>query len=82
MKKCLRWINLLVVFRDKCNNGIKKENSTGSLSIINRVYLIYIVGSKQEGMPFSGMINLNLNMLKVCRIKSINRCHVLAGKGV
>ena len=27
-------------------------------------------------------INLNLNMLKVCRIKSINRCHVLAGKGV
>ena len=24
VKKCLRWINLLVVSRDKCNNGIKK----------------------------------------------------------
>ena len=40
MKKCLRWINLLVVSRDKCNNGIKEENSIRSLSIINRAYLI------------------------------------------
>ena len=40
VKKCLRWINLLVVSRGKCNNDIKKENSTGSLSIINRAYLI------------------------------------------
>ena len=40
VKKCLGWINLLVVSRGKCNNGIKRENSTGSLSIINRTYLI------------------------------------------
>ena len=40
VKKCLGWINLLVVSRGKCNNGIKRENSTGSLSIINRAYLI------------------------------------------
>ena len=36
MKKRLRWINLLVVSRGKCNNGIKRENSAGILSIINR----------------------------------------------
>ena len=40
VKKCLGWINLLVVSRGKCNNGIKRENPTGSLSIINRAYLI------------------------------------------
>ena len=40
VKKCLGWINLLVVSRGKCNNGIKRKNSTGSLSIINRTYLI------------------------------------------
>ena len=38
--KCLRWINLLVVSTNKCNNGIERQNSTGSLSIIKRVYLI------------------------------------------
>ena len=36
MKKRLRWINLLVVSRGKCNNDIKRENSAGILSIINR----------------------------------------------
>ena len=36
VKECLRWINLWVVSRDKCNNGIKRENPTGNLSIINR----------------------------------------------
>ena len=40
VKKCLRWINLLVVSGGKCSNGIKRENSTGSLWIINRTYLI------------------------------------------
>ena len=40
VKKCLRWINLLLVCSGKCNNGIKRENFTGSLSIINRAYLI------------------------------------------
>ena len=40
VKKCLRLINLLAVSRDKWNNDIKRENSTGSLSIINRVYFI------------------------------------------
>ena len=40
VKKCLGWINLLVVSRGKCNNGIKRENPTGSLSVINRAYLI------------------------------------------
>ena len=40
VKKFLGWINLLVVSRGKCNNGIKRENSTESLSIINRTYLI------------------------------------------
>ena len=40
VKKCLGWINLLVVSRGKCNNGIKGENSTGSLPTINRAYLI------------------------------------------
>ena len=40
VKKCLGWINLSVVSRGKCNNGIKRENPTGSLSIINRAYLI------------------------------------------
>ena len=29
VKKCLRWINLLVVSGGKCSNGIKRENSTG-----------------------------------------------------
>ena len=38
VKKCLGWINLLVVSRGKCNNDIR-ENS-GSLSIIKRAYLI------------------------------------------
>ena len=33
-KKCLKMINLQVVSRDKCNNGIKRENSTGNLSAI------------------------------------------------
>ena len=28
VKKYLGWTNLLVVSRGKCNNGIKKENST------------------------------------------------------
>ena len=32
VKKCLRWINLFVVSKDKCNNDIKRENSTGNLS--------------------------------------------------
>ena len=36
VKKYLRWINLLVVSKDKCNNGTKRGNSTGNLSIINR----------------------------------------------
>ena len=36
VKKCLGWINLQVVCRGKCNDGIKREYSTGSLSIINR----------------------------------------------
>ena len=40
VKKLLGWINLLVVSKGKCNNGIKRENSTESLSIINRTYLI------------------------------------------
>ena len=39
VKKCFGSINLLVVSRSKCNNGIKMENSIGSLSIINRAYL-------------------------------------------
>ena len=39
VEKCLRWINLLVVSRGKCNNGIERKNSTGNLSIINRTYL-------------------------------------------
>ena len=40
VKKFLVLINLLVVSRGKCNNGIKMENSTESLSIINLTYLI------------------------------------------
>ena len=40
VKKCLGWINLLVVSRGKFNNGIKRENSTGVVSIINKVYLL------------------------------------------
>ena len=51
MKKCLTWINLYVVSRDKCNNCIKRENSTRNLSITNSA----IAGPKREGMPFSGM---------------------------
>ena len=39
MKKYLRWINLFLVSKDKCNNGIKRENSTGNLSIINKKFL-------------------------------------------
>ena len=57
VKKYLRWKNLLVVAWDKCNNDIKRENSTGSLSIINRAY---IAGPKWDGIPFSGMIKLKL----------------------
>ena len=40
MNKCLRCINVLVVCEDKYNNGIKGENFTGNLSIINGAYLI------------------------------------------
>ena len=60
VKKCLRCINLQVVSRDKCNNGIKRENSTGNLSIINRT----IAGPKRESIPFSGMIKLKLEPFK------------------
>ena len=38
--QCLGWINRLVVSRGKCHNGIEREESTGSLPIINRTYLI------------------------------------------
>ena len=40
VKKCVRWINTLVVSRDNCDNVIKRKNSTGTLSIINRAYFI------------------------------------------
>ena len=49
----------MVVAWDKCNNDIKRENSTGSLSIINRAY---IAGPKWDGIPFSGMIKLKLKL--------------------
>ena len=64
MKKYLGWINLLVVSRGKCNNGIKRENSAGSLSIIKRAYIPYIAGPKREGVPFSGMTKLKLKFFK------------------
>ena len=60
VKKCLGWINLLVVSRGKCNNGIKRENSTGSLSIIkeakhyidkktkSRRVATYVSGTKEK----------------------------------
>ena len=64
VKKCLGWINLLVVSRGKCNNDIKRENSTGSLPIITFQDIPYIAGPKREGMPFSGMIKLKLKFLK------------------
>ena len=40
VKKYLRWINLYEVFKDKCNNDIEMENSTGNLSIINKADFI------------------------------------------
>ena len=40
VKKCLGWINLLVVSRGKHNNGITRKNSAGSLSNINGTNLI------------------------------------------
>ena len=52
VKKSLRWINLLVGFRNKCNIDIERENSTGSLSIINRAYLIQ-QGQNEKVCPFS-----------------------------
>ena len=64
VKKCLGWINLLVVSRGKCNNGIKRENSTGSTIINNQQDTPYIAGPKPEGMPFSGMIKLKFKFLK------------------
>ena len=60
----------MVVSGGKCNNGIKRGNSTGSLSIINRAYLIYEVQNKKV-YPSKVWQNLNLNFLKVCRIKSL-----------
>ena len=30
VKKYLRWINLSVLSKDKCINGIKRENSSGN----------------------------------------------------
>ena len=62
VKKCLGWINLLVVSRGKCNNGIKRENSTGSIN--NQQGIPYIAAPKQKGMPFSGMIKLKLKFFK------------------
>ena len=64
MKKCLGWINLLVVSRGKCNNGIKRKNSTGSRIINNQQDIPHIAGPKPEGMPFSGMIKLKLKFFK------------------
>ena len=56
VKKCLGWINLLVVSRGKCNNGIKRKNSTKLIN--NQQGITYIAGPKREGMPFSGMIKI------------------------
>ena len=50
MKKCLDWINILVASRGKCNNGIKRVNSTGSLSTTNRAYLIEL-GQNEKVCP-------------------------------
>ena len=74
MKKCLTWINLQLVSKDKCNNGTKRENSTGNLSIINRAYL----PSKAKGISFSGMIKLKLkSFLKVCRVRSLKNINFI-----
>ena len=59
VKKWLRWINLLVVSKDKCNNGTKREKSTGNLPIITMAYLIY-QGQKEKVCPLEEWWNLNL----------------------
>ena len=69
VKKCLRWINLLVVSRVKCNNGIKRENSTGSLSIIKRAYLIK-QGQNEKVCPSVEWQNLNFFKLKKVNLSS------------
>ena len=69
MKKCLGWINLLVVSRGKCNNGIKRENSTGSLSITGHT-LYSRAKTRRYALQWNDK-NLNLNFVKVCRIKSL-----------
>ena len=64
VKKYLRWINLYIVFKDKCNKDVKSENSTGN----NKQGIPYIAGPKQEGKPFSGMIKLTF-----LKVRSINQ---------
>ena len=69
VEKYLRGINLQVVSKDKCINGIKRENSAGNFYNNQTGHIPYIAGSKRERMSFSGMIKLEF--LKVYRIKSI-----------
>ena len=62
VKKCLGWINLLVVSRGKCNNGIKGKFYWKVVN--NQQDIPYIAEPIREGMPFSGMIKLKLNFFK------------------
>ena len=64
MKKYLRWINLSVVSRDKCDNGIKRGNCVYWKLINNQQGIPYIAEPKREGMSFSGMIKLKLKFFK------------------
>ena len=57
VRKYLKWINLQVVSKDKCVNGIKRGSSTGN-------FCNNQTGPKREGMPFIGMIKLGV--LKIC----------------
>ena len=58
VKKCLRWINLQVKI-----TVIMALKGTILLELINNQQgIAYTAGPKREGMAFSGMINLNLNL--------------------
>ena len=57
----------MVVSKGKCNNGIKRENSTIDLGN-NQQGIPYIAGPKWESMP---SLRYKTKNLGVCRIKLI-----------
>lgn len=53
-------------YKDKCNIHIKRENSTGNLTIINKAYLIWQAKNEEIRPSVRGYVTY---IFEVCRIK-------------